>query len=194
MVHLISLRLNRIRTRRIDLRAVNLNYPVGVSSVYGYCPCLSLPLSPFLSGLARGLSAPPWVFAPVCLSGCLGCLFVFSSLPLSASRRPLTFVFGSALVSSLFSRPLNLSLGRTSISLTLSRCVYPGVSRQILILTCSDHVQLSPPVDPCVRELSPPLSGVNRGLWCVPGEDLLPCTPRPLSTWFGRCSVQLSRL
>ena len=41
----------------------------------------------------------------------------------------------------------------------------PRVSRLTLTLLCSDHVQLSPPVDLCVRELSPPLSIVNRVLW-----------------------------
>ena len=62
-----------------------------------------------------------------------------------------------------------------------------------MILTCSDHVQLGPPVDLCVGEWSPPLSMVFGGCG-VHGENLLPCTPRPLSMWFGLCSVQLSRL
>ena len=44
-------------------------------------------------------------------------------------------------------------------------CLVPRVSRLILILTCSDHVQFGPPVDLCVRELSPPFSNVNRRLW-----------------------------
>ena len=39
------------------------------------------------------------------------------------------------------------------------------VSRPTLILICSDQVQFGPPVDLCVRELSPPLSIVTRRLW-----------------------------
>ena len=36
-VHLILLRLNHTCTRRLGLRAANLNYPVGVLSVCVYC-------------------------------------------------------------------------------------------------------------------------------------------------------------
>ena len=88
LVHLISLRLERIHARRVGLRADNLNYPVGVSSV-SVCRCrlfLFLFLSPFLSGLARGLSAPCGCLrsraCPAVLVVCLSSL-LFLSLPLA---------------------------------------------------------------------------------------------------------------
>ena len=130
LVHLILLRLNRTHTRRLGLRAANLNYPVGVLSVCVYC--------------RRLFSFSLFVFG-VCLSS----LLLLS--PLSAVR-PVT-------------RPhVSLSL---SLSLFLSRLSCPRVCRHALILICSDHVQLGPPVDLCVRELSLPLSNVIRRLWAA---------------------------
>ena len=88
LVHLILLRLDRIHTRHIGLRAANLIYPVGVSSVY--CPrfSFSLSFSPFRSGFARGLSAPCGCLRPCAFPAVFGCLFVFSSLPLSLCFSP----------------------------------------------------------------------------------------------------------
>ena len=86
------------------------------------------------------------------------------------SHVSLVFVFVFVcLLFSFLSRPLSLVFGRLSLCLSffLSVCVDPRVSRHTLILTCSDHVQLGPPVDLCVRELSPPLSNVIRRLWCA---------------------------
>ena len=110
----------------------------------------------------------------------------------SLSLPVLVFV---CLLFSFLSRPLSLLLGRMSLCLSLSLSLFrcSPCCRLAWTLTCSDHVQLGPPVDLCVREWSPPLSMVFGGCG-VPGENLLPCTPRPLSMWFGLCSVQLSRL
>ena len=110
-VHLMLLRPNRTHTRRIGLREVNSNYPVGVSSVY--CPRIFSFLSPFLSGLARGLSALCGCLRPC---ACPAVLVVslssrlFLSLPL-AGRWPLCSARLSSSLSlslSLFSRSLSL--------------------------------------------------------------------------------------
>ena len=141
---LITLRLDFTHTRLNGLRAVNSNLSAVVLSV-------SLPLC---------LSV--WFACPVSVAGAArrvgGCLcFVFGSLDSSPSR-PLSIWPAACL----------------SLSLCLCVCVLaPRVSRPIVTLTCSDHVQLSPPVDLCVRELSPPLSMLSRGLWHA-GENLLP--------------------
>ena len=107
---------------------------------------------------------------------CFGFVFRFSSL-FSFSVSFLSFlVFGGALVFSSSSRPLSF-WPAACLSLSVSVfcvCLAPRVSRPIVTLTCSDHVQLSPPVDLCVRELSPPLSILTRGLWHA-------CMSRPLS-------------
>ena len=114
--------------------------------------------------------------------GCLVCLVLLASSVLSLSVVFFCFLgfqpssrlaWRAVLISLLFSfflpavkpsvRP------RVSPSLFLSRLgvvsVCPRASRRALTWTCSDHVQLGPAVDLRVRELSPPLSIVNRGWW-----------------------------
>ena len=114
------------------------------------------------------------------------CLSVWFACPVSVAR--LAWRFGDCFVSfSVLSSLLPLgrsALGRSLVSPSPSLscvCLAPRVSRPIVTLACSDHVQLSPPVDLCVRELSPPLSILIRGLWHA-GENLLPCMSRPLSS------------
>ena len=106
LVHLILLRLHRIYTRRVGFCAANLNHPLGVSSVFS----LSVAFLLFFR-----VSAEPSV-GPACRL----CL-LFSSV--SASRLPLTFLFGSAFV---FSSSLGRSVwfGRASLSLSLFCVVF----------------------------------------------------------------------
>ena len=164
---LILLRLDCAHTRLVSLRAVNLNHPVDILSVSVFCRrlfSLCFRSFDFCSGCSRAFG---WPGVPSCL--------LFSSFFVSC--RPLFAVFGWALIFSLSlssSRPLSLRFGRASLPLSPSLsslcCVClppPRVGRRTLTWTCSDHVQLGPPVDLCVRELSLPLSSVNRGLRCA---------------------------
>ena len=96
-VMLILFRMDRVHTRLVSLRAVNSSLPVGVLSVASF-----LSKSLYLSLL--------FVFSRVTAEHSAGpaCCLLFSILfSLSASCLPLTFVFGSPLVFSSFSRPLS---------------------------------------------------------------------------------------
>ena len=144
-----TLRLGLSHTRLIGLRAANSCLPAVVLSVAS----VSLPFLVFV-----------WFTCPVSVARLAwrvgGCFcFVFGSLfsSPSVSRLPLTSVFGVALVFSSSSRPLSSWAGRLSLPLRpcllcVCVCLAPRVSRPIVFLTCYDHVQLSLPVDLCVRE------------------------------------------
>ena len=119
-----------------------------------------------------------WFICPVPVAGfarrvgeclCFG-LVLSSLLPLYLAAANRCVRRGSRLL--CFHSAVRL-LGRPLVSPSLLCVLAPLVSRPTVILTCSDHVQLSPPVDLCVRELSPPLSILSRGLWHA-GENLLP--------------------
>ena len=175
LVHLVWLRPNHIHARRIDLRAANSNYPVGVSSVY--CPrfSFSLSFSPFCPGSRAGCLPLVGVCARVLvrLFWLSVCLLFFPSLCLLPAV-DLCVRLGSRLLSLLPAvKPLARPLVSLSLSLFLLVFSASRVSRQILTLTGPDHVQFSPPVDLCVRELSPPLSILSWGLWHA-DENLLP--------------------
>ena len=126
-------------------------------------------LSIVLVSLSLFLSLP---FGPGSRAGCLPLVGVCARVLVRLFWLAVCLLFSSSLCFSpavdlcvrLGSRLLSLS-----VCLSLSLLVFSAsrVSRQILILTGSDHVQFGPPVDLCVREWSPPLSGVSRGLWCA---------------------------
>ena len=132
LVHLTLLRLDRIRTRHIGLRAANLNYPVGVSSVY--CPrsSFSLSFSPFCPGSRAGCLPLVGVCARVLvrlfwLSVCL----LFSSSLCFSPAVDLCVRPGSRLLSFLpavkpLARPLVVVV--VSLSLSFSWCCVLPVS------------------------------------------------------------------
>ena len=131
----------------------------------------------------RGLFGSPAPCQSLGLPGASGIVYVlfwFSSLFFLCLLPAVTLCGrrGSCLLFSL-SAVKRLG-GRLPLSLCFLCVLAPCVSRPTVTLTCSDHVQLSPPVDLCVRELSPPL-GILFGGCGMPGENLLPCMPRPLS-------------
>ena len=157
-IPLIMLRLDLTHTRLNGLRAANSSLPVGVLFV------ASVSLSSFLLCLVHLSRVSRWV--RLARRG----MFMFDVGSLLASPSvsclPLTSVFGVAPVLSSSSRPLSSWAGRLPLPLCLlCVCLAPPVSRPLVILFCSDHVQLSLPVNLCVRELRPPLSILNRGLW-----------------------------
>ena len=148
LILLIMFRLGLTHTRLNGLRAANSSLPVGVLSVAPVSLSLSCLCLVHLSRVSGWVRLARREMVWFCFRFSLLFSLCLSPAANLCVRRGSCLLFFLSAVEFL-SRPL------ASPSLSLLCVLALRVSRPIVILICSDLVQLSPPVDFCVRELSP---------------------------------------